>query len=176
MPEDNAVIKITQSWIDKFIIGRSICPFAKHIPRGKLRLEIDSSSTLSTNLENLSIELERLKQNRDIETTLIIYPNADKDFLVFLDLYYACNQLIEDLDLIAEYQLVSFHPTFRFDNENPDDSAHFTNRSPYPMIHILRESSVTKAVDTHPDVDSIPERNMAYLRNKPSSYWEGMEY
>ena len=176
MHDDNSIINTTQSWIDQFIIGRNICPFAKHIPTGKLKLEVDNAADLLPILEKISLSFEELKLNSEIETTLIIYPNADKDFLVFLDQFYACDQLLEDLQLRDTFQLVSFHPAFCFDNADTDDAANYTNRSPFPMIHILRESSVTKAVDTHPDVNSIPERNMAYLRNKPSSYWEGMAY
>lgn len=171
MRANSTIISSTQAWIDQFIIAKNICPFAKHIPTGKLDLEVDESIRLISNLETLATKLDRLNYDSSIETTLLIYPNADSDFLNFLDLFYACDQLVEDLQLRDTFQLVAFHPAFRFDNADENDAANYTNRSPYPMVHILRESSVSKAVDTHPDVDSIPDRNMKFLRRKSESYW-----
>lgn len=171
MQANSAIISSTKTWIDQFIIAKDICPFAKHIPAGKLDLTVDESTALITNLEFLATKLDRLTYDLNIETSLLIYPNADPDFLNFLDLFYACDQLLEDLQLRDTFQLVAFHPAFRFDNAEENDAANYTNRSPYPMVHILRESTVSKAVDMHPDVDSIPNRNIKFLRQKPESYW-----
>lgn len=165
------IITSTQAWVDEFIIGENICPFAKHIPTEKLQLKVDSSNQLSTMLEFIAIEMLHLQQNLNIETSLVIYPNGDPDFLNFLDTFYACDQILEDLQLRSVFQLVCFHPKFCFDNAPEEDAANYTNRSPYPMIHILRESSVSKAVEGHPDVDSIPERNMEHLRKQAVSHW-----
>lgn len=174
MQNEEQILSKTKSWIDTFIIGENICPFAKHIPKEKLQLILDSSDTMLGVLEQMSKTWTTLKANRGIETSIIIYPSASQDFEEFLDWYYACDQLLEDMDLRSDFQLVAFHPRFLFDNAEESDAANYTNRSPYPMIHILREDSVSKAVEGHPDVDSIPARNMEHLRKKDEEYWKGM--
>ncbi len=171
MQNEQVILSRTQKWIDQFIIGENICPFAKHIPESKLHLEVDASDTMLGVLENMAAAWESLRSDSGIETSIIIYPNASNDFEEFLDWYYACDQLLEDTNLRNTFQLVAFHPHFVFDNAEMDDSANYSNRSPYPMIHILREASVSKAVDNHPDVDSIPTRNMEHLRKRDSKFW-----
>ncbi len=174
MQNEEHILSRTQSWIDTFIIGENICPFAKHIPREQIQLILDDSDTMLGVLEQMSKTWAELKTNRDIETSIIVYPSASQDFEEFLDWYYACDQLLEDVDLREYFQLVAFHPNFVFDNAKETDAANYTNRSPYPMIHILREDSVSKAIAGHPDMDSIPVRNMEHLRKKDEQYWKGM--
>lgn len=173
MQNEQHILSRTQNWIDAFIIGENICPFAQHIPKKQVQLVLDSSDTMLAVLEQMSAVWATLKANRDIETSIVIYPLASQDFEEFLDWYYACDQLLEDMNMRDDFQLVAFHPEFVFDNAEVSDAANYTNRSPYPMIHILREDSVSKAVAGHPDVDSIPTRNMEHLRKKDVGYWEG---
>lgn len=172
MSNEQQVLSRTQEWIDRFIIGENICPFAKHVTKPKLSLIYDNSETMLGVLENMNVEWQSLLADTDIETSIIVYSNASNDFEEFLDWYYACDQLLEDTDLRDTFQLVAFHPEFLFDNEDSNDAANYTNRSPYPMIHILREESVSKAIDGHPDVDSIPVRNMEHLRKQKVEYWD----
>ena len=171
MQNEQVILSRTQNWIDQFIIGENICPFAKHIPVGKLNLEVNTSDTMLGVLENMAMAWQSLVSDIGIETSIIVYPNASNDFEEFLDWYYACDQLLEDTNQRDTFQLVAFHPLFLFDNAEVDDAANYSNRSPYPMIHILRESSVSKAVDGHPDVDNIPLRNMEHLRKKDVIFW-----
>ena len=172
MQVDKHTLSRTQHWIDTFIIGENICPFAQHIPKPRLKLVHDASDTMLSALENMHKEWQSLLSYKAIETSIIVYSRASQDFEEFLDWYYACDQLLEDTDLRDTFQLVAFHPKFVFDNAKANDAANYTNRSPYPMIHILRESSVTKAVSTHPNVDNIPARNMEHLRKRSTKYWE----
>lgn len=174
MQNEERILSTTLSWIDTFIIGENICPFAKHIPKEQIQLILDTSESMLGVLEQMSATWASLKANQGIETSLIVYPSASLDFEKFLDWYYACDQLLEDMDLRNHFQLVAFHPNFLFDNAEESDAANYTNRSPYPMIHILREDSVSKAVDNHPDVDNIPLRNMEHLRKKDGQHWKDM--
>ena len=169
---DSAIIDTTKSWVERFIIGLNICPFAQYIPEDQIKYNIDHSTELAHIFNNIQQEWQYLLRHQDIETTLMIYPDASSDFLDFLDDYYACEQRLEDLNLDSTFQLVAFHPQFLFDEATPEDPANFTNRSPYPMIHILRSDSVTKAVDNHPDIESIPVKNMEKLRKESAEYWE----
>jgi len=168
----NKILCDTQKWIKEFIIGYDICPFAKSIPKNQLKYIIEPTEDLLQILQNIKQECNNLETNHEIETSLIIYPNVSKDFELFLDDFYACEQLLEDLDLSDIFQLVVFHPKFVFDQSEPNDPANFTNRSPYPMIHILRESSVSKAVDHHPDIENVPLMNMKKLQTRSYEFWE----
>jgi len=169
--KDKHIIDTSKSWVQRFIIGLDICPFAQYIPEDKIKYSVDQSTELAHIFNSIQQEWQSLISHKDIETTLVIYPNASTDFLDFLDDYYACEQRLEDLNLDSIFQLVAFHPQFLFDESTPDDPANFTNRSPYPMIHILRSDSVTKAVDNHPDIESIPQKNMEKLRKEGAEYW-----
>jgi hypothetical protein len=169
---DSVSIATSKTWVERFIIGLDICPFAQYIPEEQIKYREDQATDLATIFNNIQQEWQYLLSHRKVETSLIIYPNASADFLDFLDDYYACEQRLEDLGLDSTFQLVAFHPQFLFDASTPDDPANFTNRSPYPMIHILRSDSVTKAVDDHPDIESIPVKNMEKLRKESVEYWE----
>ncbi len=170
--DDKVILDATKSWIARFVIGLDICPFAKHVPSTKIRYTIFGKDELLQILENIQMEFQYLLSHKSIETSLIVYPEASQDFNLFLDTYYACEQFMEDLGLDEEFQLVVFHPHFVFDESKADDPANFSNRSPYPMIHILRVASVSKAVASHPDIASIPESNMEKLRMRSYAYWE----
>ena len=170
---NEVIIETTKSWVERFIIGLDICPFAQYIPEDQIKYTIDQATELAHIFNNIQQEWQYLLSHPQTETSLVIYPNASSDFLNFLDDYYACEQRLEDLNLESTFQLVAFHPHFLFDEATPDDPANFTNRSPYPMIHILRSDSVSKAVDNHPDIESIPLKNMEMLRKESSAHWRG---
>ena len=160
--------------MEQFIIGYDICPFARHIPAAQLKYHIDLSNELLHILENIQKECIALQQNQDVETSLLVYPEVNMDFLDFLDIFYACEQLLEDSGLDEEFQLVVFHPAFCYEGAEKNDPSNFTNRSPYPMIHILRVDSVSKAVDQHPNIAIISENNIKKLRGKPANFWENL--
>jgi hypothetical protein len=162
---DQRVITQTKNWINTVIIGHNYCPFAKRvIDKDRVRYQVSYESEFNSLLNVVMQECIWLDQNSETETTLIILPSNLNEFNSFLD----CLGLAEDL-LVAQgyegiYQIASFHPEYCFQGAEEDDPANYTNRSPYPMIHLLREKSVQLAIENHPDTDAIPERNIEFAR------------
>lgn len=160
-----SAIAATRMWLETVIIGHSLCPFAKReLDLGSIRFYEDAETRIEICLQNLIAECVLLDGDETITTTLLIYPHG---FAVFDD-YLDFLGLAEDL-LIAQgyegvYQLASFHPDYCFDETVPNDAANYTNRSPYPMLHLLRESSIEQAVNSHPDAEGIPPRNIKLTR------------
>ncbi len=158
-------IKATQIWLKNVIIDLQICPFAKReSDRGSIYYGIDTDKKLEQSLSNLILECERLDETPEIETTLLIYVNAFANFDDFLDLLNIAEALLVDQGYEGTYQLASFHPDYCFEGSMQDDPANYTNRSPYPMIHILRESSIERALTHYPDPENIPQRNIELTR------------
>ncbi|HEX2012907.1 MAG TPA: DUF1415 domain-containing protein, partial [Roseateles sp.] len=154
----------TQAWLEKAVIGLNLCPFAKsvHVNR-RLRYVVSEAATPEALLQELARELLLLRRSDpdEIETTLVIHPNVLQDFLDFNDFLGAADALVEDLELDGELQIANFHPDYQFEGTDPADISNYTNRSPYPTLHILRETSIERAVDSMPDTDAIYEANMA---------------
>jgi len=171
------VQQATQAWLEKAVIGLNLCPFAKSVHvNQRLRYVVSSASTPEDLLKELAHELLLLKRADpdEIETTLVIHPNVLQDFLDFNDFIGAADALIEDLELDGELQFASFHPQYQFGGTEPDDISNYTNRSPYPTLHILRESSIERATETMADTDSIFETNMATLEKLGLEGWQAL--
>lgn len=157
-------IQHTKNWVQSVIIGLNFCPFAKReVDRGSVRYSI-LTGKLEQVLENLILECDLLDADRTIETTLLIFPQNFEQFNDFLDMLDLANALMHDQGYEGVYQLASFHPDYCFDGVPANDPANYTNRSPYPMIHLIREASLEKAVKFHPDPEGIPERNIQLAR------------
>ena len=162
---ENEVIKSTQHWVDKMVVGLNLCPFAKKsIDQNQLRYLVYTGDDIESITQLLVEELERLVNDKSIETTLLIHPNFTKDFDAYLDYLAGVDELIDALGYSGVFQVAGFHPDYQFDGVAEIDPANHTNRSPYPMMHLLREASVAWAVETHPDIYSVPERNVELLR------------
>jgi len=166
MPDfENDVIQTTQHWVDKMVVGLNLCPFAKRsIDHNQLRYVVDTRDDIESITQRLVEELERLVNDHSIETTLLIHPNFTTEFDAYLDYLSGVDDLIEALGYSGIFQVAGFHPNYQFEGVAEIDPANHTNRSPFPMMHLLRESSVAWAVETHPDIDSVPERNVELLR------------
>ena len=119
-------------------------------------------------------ELRHIDKTPEVETTLLIFANAVPDFHEYLDLLDMTQAWLEEQELEGIFQLASFHPQYQFANSDPDDEANYTNRSPFPVIHILREDSVERAVGSHPDPTMIPERNITLAREKGLAFWKDL--
>jgi hypothetical protein len=166
MNSEQACITATQTWLSSIIIAHNICPFAKREQeRGSIRFCVDEQSDMENCLLNLIQECERLDNDNAIETTLLIYATAFKSFDDYLDFVAVAEDLLIDQDYEGVYQLASFHPDYYFEGAKLDDPENYTNRSPYPMVHLLRETSIDRAVSSYPDVDNIPQRNIELTRN-----------
>lgn len=164
LPADEAIIQQTQNWVKRVVVGCNFCPFAqREVQRGSIRYVVLRSDDLALCMDAVLAECERLDQEESIETTLLIFPGAfpsfKKDYLPFLE--HAEDLLLAN-DYEGIYQVASFHPDYQFAGTRKDDPANYTNRSLYPMLHLLRESSLDRAFDHYPDPENIPQRNIEY--------------
>ena len=156
----------TDKWLRSFVIAYNICPFAKTVVADKsLQYAVDNHQNTEACLQQLIVECERLDNHQKIETTLIIYPDNFKHFDDFLDYLHFANELLLLQNYEGVYQLASFHPNYCFDGVESDDATNYTNRSPFPMLHLIRESSLEEALKSYPNPSSIPENNIKLMRS-----------
>ena len=159
------VISDTKRWLEKAVIGLNLCPFAAHPYRnGRVRFAASTATTAEELLADLETELHLLVEAEadECETTLLMHPGTLTDFLEYNDFLPACDALVEALDLEGVLQVASFDPYYQFADAACDGIENYTNRSPYPTLHLLRESSVTRAVESA-DTKEIYERNIRTL-------------
>lgn len=160
-------IEATRDWIRRIVIGLNLCPFAKKVfDEEKIRYVVTQTSDDAELMVELAGELELLKRKPigEIETTLLIHPNALEDFLDYNEFLESADRLIKHLGLEGVIQLASFHPEYRFADTKPEDIENYTNRSPFPMLHLLREESVTRVAANEDELLEIPKRNIQTLR------------
>jgi len=161
------IITQTQVWVDNVIVRLNICPFAKaEVQAQTIHYQVIEPSTFNQYLEALWQACVNLDNNAGIATTLIILSDPNMDFDQYLDLVEFSEQKLTSEGYDGIYQLASFHPDYCFDAQTPDDAANFTNRSPYPMLHLIREADITKALSTFIKPEMIPERNIEFTRRK----------
>ncbi len=162
---DQYVKAATQAWLKSVIIEHSICPFAqREQDRGSIHFSISHDTEIEQCLLYLMLECDRLDTETGIETTLLIYADAFTEFDDYLDFVEIAEALLAEQGYEGTYQLASFHPDYCFQGSDPDDAANYTNRSPYPMLHLLRETSIERAVAGHPNPESIPQHNIELTR------------
>jgi hypothetical protein len=167
MPSDEQVIAETRAWLEQIVIGLGLCPFAKAVHvKGQIRYVVSAAQTPEALLADLLGELSALSlaDAELVDTTLLIHPRALLDFLDYNDFLSVADAAVEDLELTGELQVASFHPQYRFAGNAPEDPANYCNRSPYPMLHLLREASVDRAVAVFPDASRIYDKNIETLR------------
>ena len=168
MVNKTEVIDRTKRWVSDFVIGLGICPFAQHpFEHGLIDFQVYPGLDIEECLTFLSSELTRLDIAAPtiIETTLIVLPALVPEFEDYLDLLDQADDTLVNLKLEGIFQIASFHPQYQFGGSEKTDISNHTNRSPYPMIHLLREDSVYEAAKRHPDVDGIPDRNIRLLES-----------
>jgi hypothetical protein len=156
----------------------NLCPFARReLERSAVRYAVTMVQDSELLLQELRCELELLERNAEIETAFLIHPELLQDFYDFNDFLGDCDRLLRDMGLEGIYQIASFHPAYQFAGTGPDDPENYSNRSPYPMLHLLREDSVERAIAGHPDIDAVPLRNIEVLNDLGGavlrSRWEG---
>jgi hypothetical protein len=163
----DAVIAATKRWISSFVIGLNLCPFAQRVFEGdRIRYVVTDAADVDTLRDALAQELRFLVDSPidQVETTLLIHPNALGDFLAYNEFLDIVEDVLQELRLAGVVQVATFHPAYQFADSEPDEVENFTNRSPYPMLHLLREESVTRVASDPDELLEIPERNMATLR------------
>jgi uncharacterized protein len=163
MKDKEQVIETTKQWLGRFVIGLNLCPFAKHPFRNnKIRYVVFEGNDLEKLTETLLVEANELVATTTsvLETTLIIVPEAFDQFENYLDYLNMAEFIFEEVELDGVIQIASFHPDYQFDETEITDVENYTNRSPFPMFHLLREDSVTRALEAYPEVGNIPENNI----------------
>lgn len=169
------VIDATRTWVERAVIGLNLCPFAKAVHvKNQIRYVVSRATTAETLLSDLMRELEFLAEApaAKIDTTLLIHPDVLGDFLEYNDFLDVVDAALEDMELEGEIQVATFHPHYQFADTQPDDIENFTNRSPYPMLQLLRESSVVHAVSVYPETNKIFEKNIETLRKLGRAGWD----
>jgi hypothetical protein len=173
-PDETAIIAATRAWIERAVIGLNLCPFAKPVyAHGRIRYVVSSARTPKILCEDLMSELRALEaaDPQQCETTLLIHPQVLANFTDFNEFLSQADDAVAELGLEGVIQVASFHPRYRFQDAGPDDIENYTNRSPFPMLHLLREASVGHAVTTYPDTTTIYRKNIETLRRLGHAGW-----
>ena len=168
-------ITATRHWLERAVIGLNLCPFAKSVyVKQQVRFVLSDASTPEALLEQLAEELLLLRDTpaSEIDTTLLVHPDVLQDFLDYNDFLDNADAAVEALDLGGILQVASFHPAYQFAGTAPQDISNYTNRAPYPTLHLLREDSVSRAVAAFPEADSIVDRNIETLDKLGIEGWE----
>jgi hypothetical protein len=175
MDKTGIVIEQTKKWIETVVIGCNFCPFAT-IPfyQQAIFYKVVEEASVHSALTSLALEWKRMEEDPEVETSLVIFTGSFLLFDDYLDLLTVADQLLKKEGLEGTYQLASFHPDYRFAGTLPNDAANFTNRSPYPMLHILREESVEAALKRYPNPGQIPLKNVEFARKKGTGHMKNL--
>ncbi len=176
--EEEIVLSV-QQWVQTFVVEMNLCPFAKYeMLHNRVRFATTKAITEQQLLMSLQHELELLNSDPAIETTLLIHANVLQDFYDYNQFLSDADKLILDMGLEGIYQVASFHPDYQFGGTHPDDAENYTNRAPYPLMHLIREASLERAIAAYPDVDEVPVRNVALMnslgQNKLQTLFESL--
>lgn len=175
-PESHdAILDSTRHWLTRAVIGLNLCPFAKAVHvKNQIRYAISEATGMEGVLTDLEIELRTLMEAdpATIDTTLLIIPHALGEFLDYNDCLFFADRMLKQMRLEGTLQIASFHPHYQFEGTGPDDIENYTNRAPYPILHLLREASIERAVDAFPDAADIYERNEETMRRLGPEGWQ----
>ena len=171
------IILNKKNWLEKAVIGLNLCPFAKAVHvKQQIRYVVTNVIELHELVDVVQAELEFLLEANpnEVETTLLIMPNVLSDFLDFNDFLDVADNLLSELDAQGIVQIASFHPLYQFAGTKTDDIENYTNRAPYPTLHLLRETSIDRAVESYPDTDDIFQKNIATLAQLGLRGWQAL--
>lgn len=174
---DEEAIGATKLWLEHAVIGLNLCPFAKGVyVKNQVRYVVSSAQTPEDLLRDLMREFEVLAEASptQIDTTLLIHPHVLTDFLDYNDFLEVVDAALEEVDLDGELQVASMHPLYQFADAELDDITNYTNRSPYPTLHILREDSIDEAVKAFPEAEQIFEKNIETMRKLGHEGWNAL--
>ncbi len=175
--QHDTVIAATRLWLEKAVIGLNLCPFAKAVYlKDQVRFVVSAAPHLDGLLEDLDRELDFLAAASpdEVETTLLIHPTLLPDFSDFNDFMQLAEAAIDEHDLAGVIQIASFHPKFQFADTESEDISNYTNRAPYPVLHLLREASISKAVAAFPDTEIIYQHNIVTLQGLGIAGWNAL--
>lgn len=161
-------VELTRRWVDRFVIAENLCPFAAPALRDQpLRVVVNESSDVDTLAAAVLEEMDALQSapEHELVTSVLVMPNALADFEDYLDFAALADELLESSGLEGVLQIATFHPQYCFADVRANDVSNYSNRSPFPMLHFLREAALTRALENYPDPEAIPERNIEHLRS-----------
>lgn len=171
MNSSEHIIEQTKKWVNDVIVGCNFCPFAaKVIKQRAVHYQVDAGIYSTFSDTSFLNEINRLDSDEKIETSFLIFPNSFENFDAYLDMVALAEEFLEDNDYEGIYQLASFHPQYQFDNTLINDAANYTNRSIFPMLHLLREVSIDKVLEHYKSPEEIPNRNINFARDKGQLY------
>jgi hypothetical protein len=169
------IIAQTKKWIIDVAVGCNFCPFAgREVKRDTIAYEVLDKASMVTALQAFEAAMKTLDVRAEIETLFLLFPQGFERFAGYLKLVSGAEQVIKRKAYEGVYQVASFHPQYLFAGSLPNDPANYTNRSPYPMLQLLREESVSKAIASYPDTHKIPERNIAFAKQKGLAYMQAL--
>ena len=170
--EQKKIIDSVKYWLENTIIEFNFCPFAKkEFINQTIHYQVSKNEDLQCRLTSLENELLRLDESRQLETTLLIYPKGLESFFDYLDFLSMANELLLELNYEGVYQLASFHPDYCFEDAKQNDASNYTNRSPFPIIHILREESLERVLNKYDKPEDIPKRNIILSQSKGNDFF-----
>lgn len=167
MSSSQQIINQTIAWIHKVVVGCNFCPFAaRTLQQHHVHYQVEASTNVAICMDAFLTEIVRLDKELHIETSFLIFSSAFQQFDDYLDAVSIAEHLLKEKGYEGVYQLASFHPMYLFASSVKNDAADYTNRSIYPMLHLLRESSIEKAIAHYENPEKIPERNVDFARKK----------
>jgi hypothetical protein len=175
--DDDVIVAATRRWVEQAVIGLNLCPFAKAVyVKEQVRYVVSPATTPEALLEQLMDELQLLSDTPadQIDTTLLVHPFVLTDFLDYNEFLDVADAAIEDMSLEGELQVASFHPDYQFADTDINDIENFTNRSPYPVLQLLREESIERAVEAFPEAEEIFEKNIATMEKLGHDGWDAL--
>lgn len=178
-PADDTVVALTQAWVAEAVIGLNLCPFAKSVyVKEQIRYVVSHADDEAGLAQQLLEELQHLQAADPelLDTTLLVHPRVLQDFYDYNNFLDVADQVLEDAELDGVIQIASFHPQYQFADALPDDIDNYTNRSPFPVLHLLRESSIDRAVAAFPEASAIFERNIATMRDLGLNGWNRLAF
>ena len=173
--DSDKVINSVRRWVETVVIGLNLCPFARReLANNRVRFSVSKAVAEEQLLVDLRAELSILVEVEDIETILLIHPGVLQGFFDFNQFLTDAEMLLVEMGVEGVFQIASFHPDYQFGGSDPDDVENYTNRSPFPMLHLIREESLERAIAGYPDADEIPDRNMELMRSLGHSHMRAL--
>ena len=169
----------TKTWVEKVVIGLNLCPFAKPVfAKNQIKFVFSEAKDTQTLTADLAKELIFLTgiEGDDTETTILVHPFVLKDFGDYMDYVELANDIVYQLNLEGVLQIASFHPDYQFEGTEKEDLENYTNRSPYPMLHIIREDTIEKAIKSYPNVEAIPQQNIKKVKSLGKDFFDTFSY
>lgn len=169
----NIAISQTREWVSSVIVKYNFCPFArKEVENNCIHYIVSNANTIDDAVMDMLEQCIELDRESERETTLIMFDNGFSDFEEFLDLVDLANALLVAQGFEGKYQIANFHPDYVFADSDESDAANYTNRSPFPTLHLIREASMSKALENYNEPESIPEHNINLARRKGIDFWQ----